>query len=271
MRSFLFLLLVLIAGLTLLPGTGRAASSAGEGIAFDRIENWDYILAKLDSQISRADQILSSYQSSREFRAENADFARRIYMQADELRFLLSVCAPQNVFEITLRCQQIDDLYLIFRRRYDALKTIRDVSAELTVRTEAVRSELDRMSSQPQYHRYETRIREVTAKYQAFRDKANKVTSALESYLDPGLETMMTELVSEAGKARTETIDNAFFSRQATFWQLLPGAKQIMAYWYYTFTDARQFGGDGLSRGDLLTFLAVFLPFLAVFLVAGPR
>ena len=208
------ILLLLIVGLVLLSGSVRADLVEGKEISFDRIENWDYILAKLDSQITRADQILSSYQSSREFKAENADFTRKIYMQADELRFLLSVCAPQNVFEITLRCQQIDDLYMIFRRRYDVLKTIRTASVELTTRTETIRSELDRMSSQPQYHRYEARIREVTAKYQAFRDKADKITSTLDGYLDPKLETMMTELVAEAGKARTDTIDNAFFSRQ---------------------------------------------------------
>lgn len=265
------ILLLLIVGLVLLSGSVRAELVEGKEISFDRIENWDYILAKLDSQITRADQILSSYQSSREFKAENADFTRKIYMQADELRFLLSVCAPQNVFEITLRCQQIDDLYMIFRRRYDVLKTIRTASVELTTRTETIRSELDRMSSQPQYHRYEARIREVTAKYQAFRDKADKITSTLDGYLDPKLETMMTELVAEAGKARTDTIDNAFFSRQMSFWQLLPATKQIMTYWYYTSMDARQFGGSGLSRGDLLTFLVVFLPLLVLFLVAGPR
>lgn len=154
MRKILSLLLLLTVPV-LLPGTAAAAMSDRNGLSFDRIENWDYILSRLDSQITRADQILSSYQSSREFDAANADFSKRIYMQADELRFLLSVSAPQNVFEITLRCQQIDDLYVIFRRRYDVLNTIRNASAELTARTEAVRSELDQMSSRPQFHRYE--------------------------------------------------------------------------------------------------------------------
>ena len=217
MRKILSLLLLLTVSV-LLPGTAAAAMSDRNGLSFDRIENWDYILSRLDSQITRADQILSSYQSSREFDAANADFSKRIYMQADELRFLLSVSAPQNVFEITLRCQQIDDLYVIFRRRYDVLNTIRNASAELTARTETVRSELDQMSSRPQFHRYEERIREVTAKYQAFRDKSNKITSELERSLDPELETMMEELVKEAAQARTETIDQAFFSRQTTFW-----------------------------------------------------
>lgn len=270
MRKILSLLLLLTVPV-LLPGTAAAAMSDRNGLSFDRIENWDYILSRLDSQITRADQILSSYQSSREFDAANADFSKRIYMQADELRFLLSVSAPQNVFEITLRCQQIDDLYVIFRRRYDVLNTIRNASAELTARTETVRSELDQMSSRPQFHRYEERIREVTAKYQAFRDKSNKITSELERSLDPELETMMEELVKEAAQARTETIDQAFFSRQTTFWQLLPGMKQIMQYWYYTSMDAKHFGGSGLTRGDYLTFFAIFLPLLLVFLVAGPR
>ena len=265
------LLLLSVVGGVLLSGPGYAALVDGNDISFDRIENWDYILGKLDSQITRADQVLSSYQSSREFKAENADFNKRIYMQADELRFLLSVCAPQNVFEITLRCQQIDDLYVIFRQRYDVLNTIRDVSMELTARTETVRNELDRMSSLPQYHRYEARIREISAKYEAFRDKADKITAALDGFLDPELETMMTGLVTEAGNARTETIDNAFFSRQMSFWQLLPGTKQILTYWYYTSMDAKQFGGNGLTREDFLTFFAVFLPFLLAFLIAGPR
>ena len=277
------ILLSLFAVFALCPYSGPAASPeeppetppAGKEVretALARIENWDFILSKLDSQITRADQILATYQpSSQEIGPEYVDFTNRIYMQADELRVLLSVCAPQDVFEITLRCQQIDDLYVIFRRRYDMLKAIRDASVELTARTEAVRSELDRMSALPQYHRYEARIRAIMAKYQAFRDKANWITSALDSFLNPSLEKMMTDLVAEAAKARTDTIDHAFFSRQMAYWQLLPSVKQIMAYWYYTSMDAKQFTGNGLTRGDYLCFLAIFVPLLILFLLTGPR
>lgn len=238
----------------------------------DRIENWDYILSRLDSQITRADQVLATYRvSSGDFGPEFSDFTNRIYMQAEELRFLLSVCSPQDVFEITLRCQQIDDLYLIFRKRYDLLKAIRNASVELTRRTETVRRELDRMGSLPQYDRYKEKIRATVIKYQEFRDKADRITAALSGVLDPGLEKMMKNLVAEAAKVRTETIDDVFFARQATYWQLLPSTRQIMTYWYYTSLDAKQFSGSGLTRGDYFCFFAIFIPLLILFLLTGPR
>ena len=146
MRIILSLLLLITVSV-LLPGTAAAAMSDRNGLSFDRIENWDYILSRLDSQITRADQILSSYQSSREFDAANADFSKRIYMQADELRFLLSVSAPQNVFEITLRCQQIDDLYVIFRRR--ASRSTISMSSSAGAMMCSTRSAMRRRNSRP--------------------------------------------------------------------------------------------------------------------------
>lgn len=254
------------------PAEEKAAQPGGDSFSLERIEDWNFILSRLDSQITRAEQVLDGYQGSfRNIEGEYRKFYDSIALQADELRFLLSISTPQDVFETTLRCQQIDDLNLIFRKRYRVIRMYRDGSAQLTARTESIRSELDRMKRLPQYSRYSGRIEQVAAKYQAFRDRAGRITRQLDELLAPELDRMLETLVREAARVRTETIDNVFFSRQAAYWQLFPSQKQILAYWYYTAVDEKQFSGGDEWAGDLICFMLIFIPLLLLFVYGGPR
>ena len=83
---------------------------------------------------------------------------------------------------------------------------------------------------------------------------------------------MLETLVREAARVRAETIDNVFFSRQAAYWQLFPSQKQILAYWYYTAVDEKQFSGGDEWAGDLICFMLIFIPLLLLFVHrTGPR
>ncbi|MBS1453461.1 MAG: hypothetical protein HP002_08795, partial [Lentisphaeria bacterium] len=46
------------------PAEEKAAQPGGDSFSLERIEDWNFILSRLDSQITRAEQVLDGYQGS---------------------------------------------------------------------------------------------------------------------------------------------------------------------------------------------------------------
>ena len=287
MSNFSLCAVLFTACLTIFSGMGRLCAennsngiiaevlpdaSAEEKIIIGQTENWNVILSRLNSRITRADLLLKNYfRSGQDEINVYREFNRNIRRQADELAFLLSLCTPEDVFEITLRCQQIDELRDLFRKRYDFLQGIFKSNQQLMQRTDAIRTELENMTTLPKYAEYAREIQNCLRKYQTFRDTAENINARIDELLDTKLAEQLDRLAARAAEARNQTIDNIFFSRQTTFWQLLPGWKVVFIYWYYSFSDT----WHGLSFHTIANltghFLLFVLPLAVLMLIAGPR
>ena len=237
-----------------------------------QLEDWSFVLARLESQITRAEQVMDGYRSNYlKYGRDFIQFSRYVEQQADELRFLLSISPPGDVFEITLHCQQIDELYGAFQKRYRVLLSIRDAAEMLIARTANIERELNTMRSDPQYVKYADQLKLCADKYSSFQSRAREVIKTVDSFIDSDLVKSLDSLAEQAAAERTEIIDNVFFSRRESYSELLPNQKEIFVYWFYTYMDMKEVARNLPSGNTLIWFTAIFGVLFGIFLFIGPK
>lgn len=237
-----------------------------------QLEDWSFVLARLESQITRAEQVMDGYRSNYlKYGRDFIQFSRYVEQQADELRFLLSISPPGDVFEITLHCQQIDELYGAFQKRYRVLLSIRDAAEMLITRTANIERELNAMRSDPQYVKYADQLKLCADKYSSFQARARKIIKTVDSFIDSDLVKSLDSLAEQAAAERTEIIDNVFFSRRKSYSELLPNQKEIFVYWFYTYMDMKEVARNLPSGNTLIWFTAIFGVLFGIFLFIGPK
>lgn len=252
---------------------GELTSDAdSHGGNVNQLEDWNYVLSRLESQITRAEQVMDGYRDHYMKYGQNfIQFSRNVSRQADELRFLLSISPEGDVFEITLHCQQIDELCSAFNKRYQVLMSIRNACTMLIDRTANIERELNTLRKDPEYGKYSEQLEQCAEKYHRFQTRAQEIISTVDSFIDPELVKNLDELFRQAADARTDIIDNVFFSRQTSYAELFPNQKQILLYWLYTYRDMKEVARNMPSGNTLLWFAVIFAVMFGVFLLVGPR
>ncbi len=189
----------------------------------------------------------------------------------EELRFLLNFCMSQDVFEMTLRCQQIHDLYTAYRARHQRIIKFRDGMIRLADHLKELKTELTRIEQRREHFANPELLTDCAQKYAELEKNVNWISSSLQGHADPTLYHQLQALYEESDKIRGNTIDQVFFSRQTSYFDLLPLARVILQYWYWTLLDTTQAVLRYAYFPVIRNFLLVFLPLLLAALITGPR
>ena len=273
MRLFTCLLLWLLLLMTIVPS--QAASepkTPASRTNMESAENWDLILARWNSQMTRTLQLLEKYRIGFGRSTENYEqFQATTRTRMEELRFLLNFCMQQDVFEMTLRCQQIHDLYAAYRDRHQRIVKFRDGMNQLAAHLKDLKAELARIEQSRERFANPELLADCAQKYAELEKNVIRISSPLQVHADPALFQQLQSLYEESDKIRSATIDQVFFSRQTTYFELLPVARVILQYWYWTLLDTAQAVLRYAYFPVIRNFLLVFLPLLLAALFTGPR
>ncbi len=272
MRNLACLLLLLTLLGVPAPVRSNAPDAPDAPPGAEAVENWDLILSRWNSQLTRTLQLLEKYQiefgrSTDHFEQFQAETRTRM----EELRFLLNFCMPQDVFEMTLRCQQIHDLYTAYRARHQRIVQFHDGMVRLGDHLKLLKTELARIEQRREHFANPELLTDCAQKYAELEENVGQISAMLQAHADPTLLQQLQTLYKESDQIRGETIDQVFFSRQTGYFALLPLTRVILQYWYWTLLDTTQAVLRYACFPVIRNFLLVFLPLLLAALITGPR
>ncbi|MGE4563257.1 MAG: mechanosensitive ion channel domain-containing protein [Victivallaceae bacterium] len=235
-------------------------------------DRWTIILSRWESELSRSLQILRDYRMMLENTTDNFDrLEADTDRQIEALKFMLSFCLPQDVFEVTLRCQEIDELNSRYIREYQRIEKLRHTISVLQGHARRLQNELLSQSSTRFSEKQMLQLQQCLINCEQLETQLARLDRKLASYEKNPIRQRLEALLEESNRYRVKALDEVFFSAQRDYFTSLPASYGSLRFWWLTMFDRLLLARDVKMAVPLRNCAIVFLAVFLFAFIVGPR
>ncbi len=235
-------------------------------------DRWTMILSRWESELNRSLQILKDYRMLLASTTDNFDrLVEDTDRQIEALKFMLNFCLPQDVFEVTLRCQEIDELHSRYDREYQHIEKLRHTISTLQGHARKLQNELLAQSSTRFNENQMLQLQLCLINCEQLETQLARLDKKLASYEKNPIRERLDRLVEESNRYRAKALDEVFFSAQRDYFTTLPASYGSLRFWWLTMFDRLVLAKDIKMAVPLRNCAIVFLSVFLFAFIVGPR